>query len=82
MAGRPKIQFADDAKGKEAWELIEKIQEAWYKEDLKDFEMAIENIRGEWPEAKVKASIPKISAGEIVLRLLRNEAESIERNNK
>lgn len=79
MASRPNFQFANNAEEKEARELIEKIQEAWYAEDLKDFEMALDTIRGEFPNATVRGGIPKTSAGEIVLRLLRNEVEELER---
>lgn len=78
MAGRPKIQFADDAKGNEAWALIEKIQEYRKTCDFDDLERELEELREIYPHAVITSKVKTESAGDIVLSLLRSEIERID----
>ncbi len=70
---RAKIQFNDDASGKEAWDIIKIIQETYYEDDSKELEKKEQQIREDYPNAVVKLTAKKMSAPEVVLELLRNE---------
>lgn len=82
MAGRPKIQFANEADGELAWKLIEEVTDWHHAEDLRDFERKVGDIRSEFPDATVNGLLSRPSAGKIILRLLQNEVENINREKR
>jgi hypothetical protein len=78
MAGRPKIQFTNDADGSKAWSLIEKIQAYHHTCDTAVLEKEISEIRKDFPNAKITSDVKKLSAAEVVLKLLEAEANRID----
>lgn len=76
MAGRPKVQF-NDKDGAEAWKLLDAIKSHWDKERQVEFEKELEKFKDEWPEANIQGTCSSYSAGEIVLSLLRDEADRL-----